>query len=322
MGSVKYRNALVLGGGGAKGFAHIGAVIALEEASLGPDIICGTSAGALAGAFYALHGANIKKFNNIEETKEFKILKNLKLHNIDFEEDRQSVFLKTVSTVRAKFSMLKMLRDTALLKKEDVMPVFKNLFGDTAFEEMDIPFTAAAFDLLSGRDVYIKSGPLWKGVLASCSIPGIFPPVEYENMFLVDGGVTNRLPVKCAALSGANNIVGIDLSRHLPFREEINSVVNLHLRIDALISRRFDGYNKTMSDIIVKPELGDMKWHEFKRYPYAMKQGEDAIKKLLPEIKRIRSRSYACRKTIRFFMGHIEQKRLKLLVDKDEFIFI
>ncbi|HNS33166.1 MAG TPA: patatin-like phospholipase family protein [bacterium] len=317
----KYRNGLVLGGGGSKGFAHIGAIIEMEEQSLRPDIICGTSAGALAGAFYAVHGEKITEFRKIEDTREFKILKELKLGNIDFQEEKQGLFIKTVNTVKAKFSMIKMLMDTAVLKKEEIVPVFRNLFGNTQFGDTGIPFISAAFDIVSGRDVYIKSGPLWKGVMASCSIPGIFPPVEYNDMILVDGGVTCRFPVKCAVLSGAGNIVGIDLSGTLNFEKEINSVVDLHLRIDALLTNRFDIYNKIMADLVIKPDLGNMRWDEFGRYSYAMEKGRDSVKQKLSEIREVRSRYYGYKKNILSLLGNFEQKKLRM-IDKEEYLFV
>jgi len=315
------QNALVLGGGGAKGFAHIGAITFLEEHSLRPDIICGTSAGALAGAFYSLHGENIGKFKKIEDTREFAVLKELNLRNIDFEEEKQSVFLKTVSTIKAKFSMIKMLRDSSVLKEDDVVPVFMNLFRDIKFDELQIPLTCAAFDIISGRDVYIKTGPLWKGVLASCSIPGIFPPVAYGKMLLVDGGVTNRLPAKCAVLSGAKNILGIDLSNPAAPGQEVYSVVNLHLRIDALLANRFDMHNKFFLDMVLKPDIGDMKWHEFNRYKFAMEKGSEKAAQLLPEIKRIRSRTYRFKKGIRSFLRGAGNEKFRF-IDSNEYLFV
>jgi len=299
----KYRNALVLGGGGAKGFAHLGAVTVLEREKLRPDMICGTSAGSLAGAFYAIYADRITELDNIERTREFKILQTLKLDAVEFEKERQGLFMKTVSAVKKKFLLVKMLRDNALAKREDVEPVFRQLFGDMTFENLPITLVAAAFDLVSGRDVCIKSGPLWKGILASCSIPGILPPVEYDGMLLVDGGITNRLPVKCAILSGAQNIIVIDLCQPLMPAREMNSVVNIHLRTDAILASRFDLYNKNMADLVMETGLEDMRWNDFAKYGYAMEKGRKMARENLPEIKRIMSRTYAYRKKVRRLLG-------------------
>ncbi|MBN1444543.1 MAG: patatin-like phospholipase family protein [Candidatus Omnitrophica bacterium] len=299
----KYKNAIVLGGGGAKGFAHLGVLTTLEKEGLRPDILCGTSAGSIAGAFYSLYAERINEFENIEETYEFKVLKGMKLDSVDFEGDKEGFFLKTLYTVKKKLLLVRMLRDNALLKKEDVEPVFKNLFRDIAFEQLPVPLIAVAFDIVSGKDVYIKTGKLWKGILASCSIPGLLPPVEYGDMLLIDGGITNRLPVKCAVLAGAKSITAVDVNRFHSSFGELNSVFDIHMRTDALISSRFDLYNSRMADFIVKPDLGDMRWNNFSRYRYAIEKGREAAKADLPGIKKTKGRMYFYRKRVRKFMG-------------------
>ncbi|MCM8777874.1 MAG: patatin-like phospholipase family protein [Candidatus Omnitrophica bacterium] len=313
----KYRNALVLGGGGAKGFAHIGAIITIEQENLHPDIICGVSSGSIAGSFYALYYNKIKELHRIEETREFKILKKLKLNPVEMKQ-KQGFFINFLSTIKRNMMFIKILRDNALIHKEDVEPVFRELFGDIKFEDIPIKLIAVAFDLVSGKDVYIQSGPLWKGILASCSIPGIFPPFEYNDMVLIDGGITNRLPVKCAVLAGAENIIAIDISQPPSPGKNIESAVNLHLYIDELIAFRFDLYNKEMADIVLNPGLNDMKWHEFSKYNYALEKGKDMVKENLPVIKRVmKGKKYLYRKRLKRFLGHKNPAILQ-----EEFIFL
>jgi NTE family protein len=314
----KYKKAVVLGGGGAKGFAHLGVLTTLEKQNLRPDIICGTSAGSIAGAFYSLYADRITEFENIEETYEFKVLKGMKLDSFDFEEDKEGFFLKTLYTVKKKLLFVRMLRDNAVLKKEDVEPVFKSLFRDAVFEQLSIPLIAVAFDLISGKDVYIKTGKLWKGVLASCSIPGLLPPVEYDDMLLIDGGITNRLPVKCAVLAGAQSIVAVDVSKFHSSLAELNSVFDIHMRTDALISSRFDLYNSRMADFILRPDLGDMRWNNFLRYRFAIEKGREAAKAYLPEIRRATGKIYFYKKRLKAFMA----QRPELLVNPEEFIIV
>lgn len=299
----KYRNALVLGGGGAKGFAHLGAITVLERKKLRPDIICGTSAGSLAGAFYAMYAERITELENIERTREFRILERLKMETVEFEKDTQGFFMKTISTVKKKLLLVKILRDNALVREEDTIPVFTELFGDMKFEDLPFPLVVAAFDLVSGKDIYIKSGLLWKGILASCSIPGIFPPVEHNGMLLVDGGVTNRLPVKCAVVSGAQNVIAIDLSSPLTPAREMNSVVNMHLRTDEILASRFDLYNINMADLVIKTGLEDMRWSDFSKYRHAIDTGKEIARENLAGIRKVMSRTYGYRKKARKLLG-------------------
>jgi len=314
---MRYRNALVLGGGGARGFAHIGAIITLEKENLHPDIICGSSAGSIAGSFYSIYSERIKELERIEETKEFKILKRLKLNPFEIEQ-RQGFFVNLLSNIKKNIMFIKMLRDDALVRKEDVESVFRELFGDMKFEDLPVKLITSAFDLISGKDVYIQSGPLWKGILASSSIPGIFPPLEYNDMVLVDGGITNRLPVKCAILSGAENIIAIDISQSHNFERKRNSAVNMHLHIDELIASRFDIYSKKMADVVLNPLIEDMEWNEFGKYKYAMEKGKEVIEKEIPAIKRVmKSKRYLYTKRLkRFFVSRTYS------IPADEFIFI
>jgi predicted acylesterase/phospholipase RssA len=122
-------------------------------------------------------------------------------------------------------------------------------------------------------------------------------------MLLVDGGITNRLPVKCAVLSGAQSITAVDLALPPSPEKEMNSVVNLHLRTDELLAFRFDLYNNAMADLVLKPELEDMRWYEFKKYSHAIEKGRKMVKDSLPRIKRVMSRSYRYKKSIGRFLG-------------------
>ncbi|HOL21340.1 MAG TPA: patatin-like phospholipase family protein [bacterium] len=312
-----YRNALVLGGGGAKGFAHIGAIITLEQENLRPDIICGTSSGSIAGSLYALYSGRIKELEKIDETREFKILKRLKLNPLEMEQ-KQGFFANVLSNIKRNMMFIKILRDNALVRKEDVEPVFRELFGNIKFEDLSVKLIAVAFDLISGRDVYIQSGPLWKGVLASCSIPGIFPPFEYNDMVLIDGGITNRLPVKCAVLSGVENIIAIDISNPPSPEKKIGSAVNLHLYIDELIAFRFDLYNKEMADVVLNPALENMKWDEFSKYNYAVEKGKEITKENIPAIRQVmKSKRYLYKKRLKKLIG----KRITPPLN-EEFIFL
>jgi NTE family protein len=315
----RYRNALVLGGGGAKGFAHLGAILVLEQAGLRPDIICGTSAGSLAGAFYSLHTDDIGVFEKIEETREFKILRGLNINAVEFENDQQGFFMKTISSVKKNLLLIKMLRDNALVQREEVEPIFRRLFSDISFEDLPINLIVTAFDLISGRDIYIKTGKLWKGIMASCAIPGIFPPVEYEDKLLIDGGITNRLPVKCARLIGAQSVIAIDLSQQLSPEEELNSVVNIHLRTDAAVANRFDLYSKEAADLVIEPDLGDMRWSDFQRYGYALKKGKESANEKLQEIRRVMSRTYHYKKRFRKFLSC---DTTGSLIPEEEYLFV
>ncbi|MDD3726550.1 MAG: hypothetical protein PHI44_05080, partial [Candidatus Ratteibacteria bacterium] len=133
-----------------------------------------------------------------------------------------------------------------------------------------------------------------------------------------DGGITNRLPVKCAVISGVENTIAIDISQVLSTGKEPKSVVDMHLHIDELIARRFDLYNKAMADLVLNPCLEDMQWDEFTKYRYALKKGEEVVKENIPTIKRIMgSKKYIYKKRLKRFFGHKHPTPLQ-----EEFIFL
>jgi NTE family protein len=175
---MKRKVGLALGGGGSRGFAHIGAIKALEEANISFDVIAGTSAGSIIGALLA---------NGLSSDDIFKIVKENKLTD----------FMKVKLPVDG-FLSLDHLRD--LLSK----------FIPKTFEELSKPLYITVTNLLSGECEYIDKGELAMAVQASSSIPVLFSPVSMNNQIYVDGGLTNNVPIK-PLMDTCDIIIGIDI---------------------------------------------------------------------------------------------------------------
>ena len=165
MSEYKYKIGLVLSGGGARGFAHLGVIQALNEAGIFPDVISGTSVGAIAGALYA-DGYSPKEILKITNS-------NSRLHYIR----------PTVPKV-------------GLLQISGVVRILRDNLRAKTFEELKIPLFVTATDLNNGRVDYFSSGPLLNAIIASASIPVLFKPVVIDNKHYVDGGVLDNLPIK------------------------------------------------------------------------------------------------------------------------------
>jgi NTE family protein len=189
-----YKIGLVLSGGGARGFTHLGVIQALHEAGIYPDVVSGTSAGALAGVLYA-DGYSPKEI--------------LKLMN---------------SGSRLDFMRPAMPRE-GLLQLNGIIKILKTNLRATSFDQLKIPLFVAATDLNNGKAVYFSTGELLDPVIASASIPVIFQPVKIKNISYVDGGVLDNLPVfpiqnKCKVLIGSFvNPVG--------YIEKISGLINI-----------------------------------------------------------------------------------------------
>ncbi len=187
------RVGLALGSGSARGWAHIGVIRALEQAGIRPDVVCGTSIGALVGAAYAAG-----ELDRLE----------------------QWVLGLRISDVAAFVDVS--LR-SGLLKGERLMDFFRRNFADRPIEDLAMPFAAVATSLHTGAELWLRRGSVLDAVRASIAVPGLFAPVLCEGSVLVDGGLVNPVPVSLARAMGADVLIAVDLA---------SDILGRHLRTD------------------------------------------------------------------------------------------
>jgi NTE family protein len=197
------RIGLALGGGAARGWAHIGVLRGLQAAGIQPDLVCGTSVGALVGAAYAAG-----------------------------ELDRFERWASSLA-IRDVMSFMDIHLSGGMLKGEKLMEFFRHTFGDRPIEELELPFGAVATALKSGAEVWLRNGSTIAAVRASIALPALFTPVLHEGVVVVDGGLVNPVPVSLARAMGADVIIAVDLAsdilgRHL--REAAQSARHAALR--------------------------------------------------------------------------------------------
>lgn len=173
---------LALGGGSARGWAHIGVLRALEESGVRPDLVCGTSIGALVGAAYAVG-----------------------------ELDRLENWVRSMG-VGDVLRFLDFRLSTGLLKGERLTQYLRDNFSDLPIEDMPVPFAAVATALSTGAEVWLREGSIVDAVRASIALPGIFTPIMSEGRVLVDGGLVNPVPVSLARAMGADVVIAVDLN--------------------------------------------------------------------------------------------------------------
>ncbi|GAB3627333.1 patatin [Pandoraea terrae] len=179
------RIGLALGGGAARGWAHIGAIRALLDAGIKPDVVCGTSIGALVGAVYA-NG------------------------DLDWLEE-----WATRLTWQTVVRLLDLRLSGGLLGGRKVIQLFSNQFEGRKISELGIPFAAVATELDTGREIWLQEGNVVDAVRASIAIPGIFTPIWHNNAWLVDGSLTNPVPVSVARAMHADCVIAVDLNNDL-----------------------------------------------------------------------------------------------------------
>ncbi len=179
------RIGLALGGGSARGWAHIGVLRALIEAGVEPDIVCGTSIGALVGAAYA--GGEL---------------------------DRLEAWVRELR-LQSVMSFLDFSLSGGLIKGERLLDFFRSHFADRDIGALARPFGAVATDLRSGREVWLRDGPISAAVRASIALPGLFTPAQRDDTWLVDGGLVNPVPVSLCRAMGADVVIAVDLNADL-----------------------------------------------------------------------------------------------------------
>ncbi len=267
MAKRKPRIGIALGSGSARGWAHIGALQALVEAGIVPEVVCGTSIGALVGAVYA--------------------------------DDRLAGLDPWVQelTWRKVVGYFDLTLSGGLLKGDKLFDSLREDFLGKRIEELKRPFTAVATDLASGREVWLRKGPVAHAVRASIAMPGLFTPCEHDGQLLVDGALVNPVPVSLARAMDAEFVIAVDLSSSLVgrfMREEesrkggmpnLAEVITGSLNIMSVrITRsRLAG---EPADAVIRPQLGDLGLLEYHRGAEAIAEGRAAAELSIPYIQR------------------------------------
>jgi NTE family protein len=283
---------LVLSGGGARGAAHVGVLKVLEELRVPIDCITGTSMGSLVGASYAT-GTTVAEMEKVLESISTELL---------FKErpPRQE------ESVRRKLDDLQDfvgpeigLRDWKLelpkgfvsgVQLETVLRYLSKAKGYRKFDELGIPFRAVATDLVTGKPVVFADGELANVMRASMSVPGAIAPAEFDGKILVDGGLTNNLPIDVARAMGADVVIAVNLGTPLAPREQLTSILGISGQvINILTEQNVQQSLATLkpTDILILPELGNFSATDFDNLPKTVPFGEAAARKVADRLSRL-----------------------------------
>jgi len=291
----KPRIGLALGSGSSRGWAHIGAIRALEERGIKFDLICGTSIGALVGAVYAS-----QQLDQFEQW-----VKSL-------------VWSKVVRLMDITWK-------GGLIRGQRLFNLFRATFQDVEISELAMPFGAVATELSSGREIWLRDGKLLDVVRASCAMPGLFTPVARNGTLLVDGGLVNPVPVSMCRAMGAELVIAVDLSwgklgpyrlrgRELPVKENGDPSWFERLRPGWLgavhikgeepeIPSIFEVFNTALdiveqrlarsrlagepADVLITPLLRNFGPMEYHRANEAIAEGRAAVARMMPLIEQV-----------------------------------
>ncbi len=250
----KFKVGIALSGGGTLGFAHVGVLQAFAECGITFDCIAGTSAGSLFGCMYAA--------------------------GIPWDE---------VLTVAKQVKKKDILNKTLLVgsKSGNIQALAHKLLGDITFDQLKIPMSAVAVDIVTGDEVILDSGNVAEAVSASCAVPVLFTPVTIGERLLVDGGLLNNMPADVCRLMGADIVIGVDLNSSRGKGTTSRKIPNTLLAMWNITTKStmYKGYHN--ADEVVQPNLTAYKNTDLNHIDEMVAEGYRATMEIMPQIKQL-----------------------------------
>ncbi len=281
--------AIALGGGGARGLAHVGVLRVLEKEKIPIARIVGCSMGAMVGGAYALY----QNADAVEELT-YHFIEHPVFEGFNFDDfaaidksgkDLKSKAISAMGRIKVGLSLFKTLANPSIYDIELVEKAYHN-YPDHLIEKLPLRFSAITSDLLTGEEILLKRGSLRLAIRASSSIPGYLPPVKWGKYLLVDGGVSNLVPTQYFRKSESELIIGVDVSRSIKDRVDLKSGVDIMQRAENIRNYHLTKLKVSNADKVISCRMGDTSWADFKQTANIIKSGEKAARRLLPWLEK------------------------------------
>ncbi|MEM1003504.1 MAG: patatin-like phospholipase family protein, partial [Bacteroidota bacterium] len=290
--SAETKVGLVLSGGGAKGFAHIGVLKVLDSLDVKVDYIAGTSMGAIIGSLYA-SGYSGKQLDSIFTETEFN-----DLINDVYPRPSKSLYERSNDeryAISLPFDNFKIDLPSGISRGQNVYNLlYKLLFPVNEirnFEELPIPFFCIATNLETGKSVVMDNGNLAEAVSASGAFPSLFQPVKINGQLYIDGGVTNNYPIELLREKGMDIIVGVDVQDDYRDRENLKSATDILVQINNFRTINDMQEKAKATDIYIKPDIEDFSVISFNEGKKIIESGEEATLKNYSELQKLKRRT-------------------------------
>lgn len=284
--------AVVLSGGGAKGFSHIGVLKVLEQEGIPVDIIVGTSIGSLVGGIYSL-GYTAQQLEDVCKAQDWEKLlfddfPRFYLSRADRSIQQRYLFALQVDE-KKKISL-----PQGVIKGQNVLNLLCGLAGNVPsemdFSKLPISFACVAANLENGKEVVLNKGFLPTAMFASMAVPGIFQYPEREGLVLIDGGVVNNFPVDVAKKMGADIIIGVDISEEFNERDKIKSLPDVFSQLIGFLDQHKDSLNAGLCNVIIKPDIRGYSLTSFtnEAVDTLIRRGEEAAYSIIDKIRKLK----------------------------------
>lgn len=279
---------LALGGGAARGMAHVGVLRAFKRANIPVHVVTGTSMGAIIGGAYAA---------GVSEDEIERLVRQI-LTSEEFRRNRLS-FLRETKKQRGSmlYSVKNLVRRGIIFGVSNLRPSFlsaeefvgsiEKIVPDIRIEDTKKTFAAIALDIDAAEEVVICKGRLRHAASASSAIPGILPPVPWGRRLLIDGGWVDKVPVLPAYKLGADIVIGVDITADLDAKDSYRKGVEVMLRANAIKDDALVAFSRRLAHVMITPQVGGVHWADFGAFPECIESGDRAATEQIPLIREI-----------------------------------
>ena len=284
----KFKVGLALGGGAARGVAHVGVLRALVRAKVPIDIVVGTSMGAIVGGAFAAMGDIGPLEDKVREVLTSEQFRKNRLQFLrETKQQRGGLFFSVSNLVRRGiFFGVSNLRPS-FLSAEEFATSMEAILPEARIEDLPLTFGAVALDLSSGEEVVLRHGSLRDAAAASSAIPGILPPVFLNGRTLIDGGWVDKIPVLPAFHLGADVVIAVDITADLVDASEYRRGVDIMVRANSIKDAALVNHSLSMADAVIAPAVGHVHWADFGAFERCIEAGDEAATGCLPQIREL-----------------------------------
>jgi len=272
---------LALGGGGARGFAHLGVLRALDEAGLSVRGIVGTSMGAVVGGMYLAYGSAARATDLWREALEKGLIPSVRpIGRVPDADDKEHPLIQIARRIRNRVVISFAMNRSAVLEETALVEALEFLIPDLRFSDLPKPFVMVATNLENGQEERLRSGPIRPAMVATSAIPGMVPAVRIDGRLMVDGGVVAEVPVAAARDEGWP-VVAVDVSLDVPPVRSDDLVLDTMMRTQMMTARLLRQQQLRSATHVIRPGVGDARWAEWNRFDDFVDAGHKATLEFL-----------------------------------------
>ncbi len=276
---------LALGGGGARGLAHIGVLRALEREGIAPSLIVGSSMGAIIGAMYSQLRDSSRVEELIEELLHRHCFSDLRLDLMpeNSQSEKPPARRHLADYLRRGLYFSRVAMRSGAIDNSILTHFLYRLLKDEDIRETSIPFAAVAVSLATGEEVVLQHGSIIRAAAASSAVPGVITPVEIDGQQLIDGSVLQVVPVQAARSLSPYPAVAVDVSRDIDREAPPKTGVDVIIRADLIANRRLNKGALKAADFVITPDVGLADWSDFHSIHRLITAGMEAAEQFLKQ---------------------------------------